>query len=233
MKASTQARATSRPMIRAPIASTFASLCSRPRRAATGIGRLDAADAVDLVGHDLLARAAAAEHDAALAVACGDRSRGRRDVVGIVDRHRVGVDPEVDHLVAVRSQPVGNRCFERKAGVVGGQGDAHGRTVASATVGGVLNNSIKLFTIRGIEVGVHYSWLIIFALLTWSLSTYMLPVAARPPAAARVLGSGRDHGAAALRVRADPRAGALVRGPRARPATRARSRSSSSAASRT
>jgi len=42
-------------------------------------------------------------------------------------------------------------------------------------VGGVLNNSIKLFTIRGIEVGVHYSWLVIFALLTWSLSTYMLP----------------------------------------------------------
>jgi Zn-dependent protease/CBS domain-containing protein len=39
----------------------------------------------------------------------------------------------------------------------------------------VLNNSIRLFTIRGIEVGVHYSWLIIFALLTWSLSTYMLP----------------------------------------------------------
>jgi hypothetical protein len=34
-------------------------------------------------------------------------------------------------------------------------------------VGGVLNNSIRLFTIRGIEVGVHYSWLIIFALLTW------------------------------------------------------------------
>src|SRR3954453_6178972 len=48
-------------------------------------------------------------------------------------------------------------------------------TVASAMVGGVLNNSIRLFTIRGIEVGVHYSWLVIFALLTWSLSTYMLP----------------------------------------------------------
>jgi Zn-dependent protease/CBS domain-containing protein len=42
-------------------------------------------------------------------------------------------------------------------------------------VGGVLNNSIRLFTIRGIEVGVHYSWLIIFALLTWSLSVYELP----------------------------------------------------------
>jgi len=39
----------------------------------------------------------------------------------------------------------------------------------------VLNNSIKLFTIRGIEVGVHYSWLIIFGLVTWSLSVYLFP----------------------------------------------------------
>ena len=86
MNASTHPRATSRPMMRAPIASTLASLCSRPSRAVTGSCRLDAADAADLVGHDLLARAAAAEHDAALAVARGDRSRGRRDVVGVVDR---------------------------------------------------------------------------------------------------------------------------------------------------
>jgi Zn-dependent protease/CBS domain-containing protein len=34
----------------------------------------------------------------------------------------------------------------------------------------MLRNSIKLFTIRGIEVGVHYSWLVIFLLLTWSLT---------------------------------------------------------------
>ncbi|MEP7158873.1 MAG: site-2 protease family protein [Chloroflexota bacterium] len=39
----------------------------------------------------------------------------------------------------------------------------------------MLNNSIRLFTIRGIEVGVHYSWLIIFGLMTWSLSTYVFP----------------------------------------------------------
>ena len=39
----------------------------------------------------------------------------------------------------------------------------------------MLNNSIRLFTVRGIEVGVHYSWLVIFALLTWSLSVYELP----------------------------------------------------------
>lgn len=39
----------------------------------------------------------------------------------------------------------------------------------------MLNNSIRLFTVRGIEVGVHYSWLIIFGLLTWSLSVYVFP----------------------------------------------------------
>ncbi|MEO6351038.1 MAG: site-2 protease family protein [Candidatus Limnocylindrales bacterium] len=39
----------------------------------------------------------------------------------------------------------------------------------------MLHNSFRLFTVRGIEVGVHYSWLIIFALVTWSLSVYVFP----------------------------------------------------------
>lgn len=39
----------------------------------------------------------------------------------------------------------------------------------------MLTNSFRLFTIRGIEVGVHYSWLIIFALLTWSLGGFLFP----------------------------------------------------------
>lgn len=39
----------------------------------------------------------------------------------------------------------------------------------------MLGNSIKLFTIRGIEVGVHYSWLIIFGLFTWILATSAFP----------------------------------------------------------
>jgi Zn-dependent protease/CBS domain-containing protein len=39
----------------------------------------------------------------------------------------------------------------------------------------VLSNSIRLFTIRGVEVGVHYSWLIVFALVTWSIGGYVLP----------------------------------------------------------
>jgi len=39
----------------------------------------------------------------------------------------------------------------------------------------MLRNSVRLFTIRGIEVGVHYSWLFVFALVTWSLSVYVFP----------------------------------------------------------
>ncbi|HSH22225.1 MAG TPA: site-2 protease family protein [Candidatus Caenarcaniphilales bacterium] len=39
----------------------------------------------------------------------------------------------------------------------------------------MLTNSIRLFSIRGIEVGVHYSWLIIFGLVTWSLSGFVFP----------------------------------------------------------
>lgn len=40
----------------------------------------------------------------------------------------------------------------------------------------MLRNSFRLFTIYGIEVGVHYSWLIVFGLVTWSLSTLELPL---------------------------------------------------------
>jgi Zn-dependent protease/CBS domain-containing protein len=39
----------------------------------------------------------------------------------------------------------------------------------------MLSNSLRLFTIAGIEVGVHYSWLVIFGLLTWSLGGFVFP----------------------------------------------------------
>jgi len=44
----------------------------------------------------------------------------------------------------------------------------------------MLNNSLRLFTIRGIEVGVHYSWLIIFGLVTYTLAIGVFPEALRP-----------------------------------------------------
>ena len=40
----------------------------------------------------------------------------------------------------------------------------------------MMANSFRLFTIAGIEVGVHISWLVIFALVTWSLASSYFPV---------------------------------------------------------
>lgn len=39
----------------------------------------------------------------------------------------------------------------------------------------MLRNSVRLFTVAGIEVGVHVSWLVIFGLVTWSLATGFFP----------------------------------------------------------
>jgi len=44
--------------------------------------------------------------------------------------------------------------------------------------GDLFRGSWKIFTIWGIPVRVHYSWLIVFGLITWSLSTYYFPKAA-------------------------------------------------------
>ena len=150
------------------------------------IGRLHATDAADLVGNDGLAGAAAAHHDAEVALAGGNRARRRSDVVRIVDR--LGrIDTEVDDLVAGQGEPFGDWLFQREAGVIGRQGNAHDLTVANGAeanlgespgwskVGAMLNSTFRLFTIRGIEVGVHYSWLIIFALVSFSLSVYIFP----------------------------------------------------------
>jgi len=43
---------------------------------------------------------------------------------------------------------------------------------------GVLHGAWKIGTVMGIPVRVHYSWLIVFGLITWSLSTFYFPQAA-------------------------------------------------------
>jgi Zn-dependent protease/CBS domain-containing protein len=48
-------------------------------------------------------------------------------------------------------------------------------STCGAIVRVMLQNSFRLFTIRGIEVGIHYSWLIIFFLLTWFLGGFTFP----------------------------------------------------------
>ena len=39
----------------------------------------------------------------------------------------------------------------------------------------MVRNTFPLFTVRGIQVGVHISWLIVFGLITWSIATGFLP----------------------------------------------------------
>ncbi|MGB9715301.1 MAG: site-2 protease family protein [Thermodesulfovibrionales bacterium] len=44
--------------------------------------------------------------------------------------------------------------------------------------GAFFQGSWKIFTISGIPIRIHFSWLIVFGLITWSLSTYYFPKAA-------------------------------------------------------
>ncbi|MDQ3448578.1 MAG: site-2 protease family protein [Chloroflexota bacterium] len=55
----------------------------------------------------------------------------------------------------------------------------------------MLTNSIRLFRIGGIDVGVHYSWLVIFGLVTYSLGVGFFPQAipGLPSAEAWILGA--------------------------------------------
>jgi Zn-dependent protease/CBS domain-containing protein len=41
--------------------------------------------------------------------------------------------------------------------------------------GALIHGSLKIITIWGIPIRVHFSWLIVFGLITWSLSTYYFP----------------------------------------------------------
>ena len=54
----------------------------------------------------------------------------------------------------------------------------------------MIRNAIPLFRVGGIQIGVHPSWLIVFALITWSLAAGFLPDALPgiPPAEAWVIG---------------------------------------------
>src|SRR5688572_24500917 len=44
---------------------------------------------------------------------------------------------------------------------------------------GPMQGTFRLFTLFGIQVLIHYTWLFIFALLTWSLATGYFPEVAR------------------------------------------------------
>src|SRR5680860_445187 len=82
-------------------------------------------DAGDLVGGDLLALAAASQHDTAVGTALRDRLPHGRADGRVVDRLRGG-GAEIGHLVAPAAQHLDQVDLERIAGMVGADGDPHG-----------------------------------------------------------------------------------------------------------
>jgi len=95
------------------------------------------ADPVHLVGGHRLALAAAAEDDADVGVAAHHRPGRRRAERRVVDwRLRVGA--QVGDVVALLAEVADEEGLEAEAGVVGGQGDAHGAHPAWR-VGGTLD----------------------------------------------------------------------------------------------
>ena len=55
----------------------------------------------------------------------------------------------------------------------------------------MVRSSFRLFRVAGIDIGIHVSWLIIFALITWSVATGVIPqvLPATPAVEAWVLGA--------------------------------------------
>ena len=71
-----------------------------------------------------------------------------------------------------------------------------------------MRNTVRLGTIFGIELKLDYSWFIIFVLITWSLAGHYFPDAHPGWSTDGLLGAGRPHERAVLRVGGDPRTGA-------------------------
>ena len=85
-------------------------------------------NAGDLVGRDLLPLPAAAEHDAAIGASCGDGARHLEADGRIVDG-LFAVRAAIVHGVAKPAQRRQQVLFEKVAGMIGSDGDAHGGIV--------------------------------------------------------------------------------------------------------
>ena len=110
--------------MRPPIERTLASLCCARQARGVEIVAQRGADAGDLVGGDLLALAAAAEHDAAVGAPVGDRAADRDADRRIVDR-RFAVGAVIVDLVAQADEGRHEMLFQREPRVICADGDAH------------------------------------------------------------------------------------------------------------
>ena len=102
--------------------STLASLCCAGHAGRVEVVAQCGAHAVHLVGGELLALAAAAEHDAEVGVAVAHRAADRRADRRVVDALGA-VRAEVEHLVTLPLQHADEVLLEVVAGVVGADGD--------------------------------------------------------------------------------------------------------------
>src|SRR5262249_18611997 len=92
------------------------------------------ADAAHLVGGDLLALTAAAQHDAAFGAAVGDGAADGEADRRVIDRF-LAVGAEILDVVSEPGQRVLQVLLQLKAGMVGADGDAHGRQLYYVELG--------------------------------------------------------------------------------------------------
>ena len=64
----------------------------------------------------------------------------------------------------------------------------------------MMQGSLKLGTLAGIDIRVHYTWFFAFILIAWSLALGYFPTAKCGPGNRHVLGPRGRLGAAALRL---------------------------------
>ena len=76
----------------------------------------------------------------------------------------------------------------------------------------MMTSSITLGRIAGIRIGIHWSWLVVFGLITWSLATAVFPDQNPGLGDSHVHRDGRRRGGAVLHVAAPARARARVPG---------------------
>ena len=119
--------------MRAPIDSTFASLWARASRAVNRSLHKRGAHTVHLVRGDLLALAAAAEHDAEVGVARDDDATDVRADRRVVDR-LLGIRAAVVDVVVPLLQHLDQVLLEREARVVGADRDPHPASVPTVRV---------------------------------------------------------------------------------------------------
>ena len=63
-----------------------------------------------------------------------------------------------------------------------------------------MKSSLRLFRIAGIDIGIHYTWIFIFILISWTLAAGVFPAQHPNQSAALYWANGHRYGAAPVRL---------------------------------